>query len=314
MVIAGLGYKITAVPFHYYAPDVYQGAPTSGAALLAFVPKVAGFVALIRVFGFVRPDHLDTLWILSDQVSVLFWILAAVTMVLGNVMALLQSNLKRLLAYSSVAHAGYMMVGLAVAHRLATAAPPTQAPGGVPALLFYLVAYGAMTVGAFAVIAYLSTPERPIETEDDLAGLSTSHPGVALLMAVFLFSLIGIPLTAGFMGKLFLVAGAMAVDAPNATIYRWLALILVLNAGIGGWYYLRILSKMYLYPTARPIQRSADLPGLAAIWLCAAVTLVLGVSPGLLYDTASRIGVPVSSPISAASVADSVAVENSLNQ
>ncbi len=292
MVVAGLGYKITMVPFHYYAPDVYQGAPTTGAALLAFIPKVAGFVALFRILGFVRLDVVDGPQILGEQLSVLFWILAAVTMLLGNVLALLQTNLKRLLAYSSIAHAGYMLVGVAVAHHLAIAAPPTQAPGGVPAVMFYLVAYGAMTIGAFGIVASLSTPERPVETDDDLAGLSQSHPGVALLMALFLFSLIGIPLTAGFMGKLFLVTGALAIDGPQATIFRWLAVLLVVNAAIGGWYYLRILAKMYLFPSARPIRHRLALPGLIALWLCAAVTLALGVYPKLAYDAATRVITP----------------------
>jgi NADH-quinone oxidoreductase subunit N len=295
MVVAGLGFRITAVPFHYYAPDVYQGAPTSGAALLAFVPKVAGFVAIIRVLGFVRSNNPDSAPILADQTAVLFWILAAVTMFSGNVLALLQNNVKRLLAYSSVAHAGYMLVGLAVAYHLARAAPPNQAPAGVAAVLFYLVAYSAMTGGAFAILAYLSTPERPVETEDDLAGLSESHPGIALLMAVFLFSLIGIPLTAGFMGKLFLVTGALAVDEPHSTAYRWLALILVINAAIGGWYYLRILAKMYLYSSARPIRRPISWPGLCALWLCAAVTLVFGLYPKLLYDEVRRVSMPAGS-------------------
>jgi NADH-quinone oxidoreductase subunit N len=292
MVVAGVGYKITAVPFHYYAPDVYQGAPTSGAALLAFVPKVAGFVALVRVLGFVRPGAPGEPPALADEMSVLFWILAAVTMTLGNVLALLQGNLKRLLAYSSVAHAGYMLIGLAAAQHLGAAAPPTQAPGGVAAVLFYLVAYGAMTVGAFGVLAYLSTPERPVEAEDDLAGLAESRPGIALLMALFLFSLIGIPLTGGFMGKLFLFTGALAVEGPNATLFRWLALIGVLNAAIGGWYYLRVVAKMYLYPTARPIRHAGARPTLAALWVCAAVTVALGVYPRLLFDDARESATP----------------------
>src|SRR5207302_8749466 len=117
------------------------------------------------------------------------------------------------------------------------------------AVLFYLVAYGAMTVGAFAILSYLSTPQRPVENEDDLLGLSQSHPGVALLMALFLFSLIGIPLTAGFAGKLFLFVGALAVDQKDelSRLFTWLAVIGVINAAIGAWYYLRILAKMYLH-------------------------------------------------------------------
>jgi NADH-quinone oxidoreductase subunit N len=289
MVVAGLGYKIAAAPFHFYAPDVYQGAPICGAGLLAFVPKVAGFVAILRLFGFVRVASPDLPLLLGDQVSVLFWILAAVTMTLGNVLALLQNNLRRLLAYSGIAHAGYMLVGLAVAQSLDLAAPPTDAPSGVTAMLFYLVAYAAMTLGAFGVLAYLDSAERRVETEDDLAGLSESQPGVALLMALFLLSLIGIPMTAGFMGKLFLLTGALAVDGPNAVVFRWLALVMAVNAAIGGWYYLRVLAKIYLYPSATPIRRPFAWPGLLALWICAAATLAFGVQPAWLYEPMRRV-------------------------
>jgi NADH-quinone oxidoreductase subunit N len=304
MVVAGLGFKATAVPFHYYAPDVYQGAPTGAAALLAFLPKVAGFVGLLRVLGFIPLANADNILAMGDQVSILFWILAAVSMFLGNVLALLQDNVKRLLAYSSVAHAGYMLIGIAVAYHLQVAPPrlPFDLTGGVAAVLFYLVAYGAMTVGAFAVLQYLSTPERPVETEDDLAGLSQTHPGVALLMALFLFSLIGIPLTAGFFGKLMLFFGALAVEGPNAWLFRVLALFGGLNAAIGGWYYLRILAKMYLYPPLHALEKPRSIPGLAALWVCAVVTLGLGIYPSLLLVETKAISNPRQPPSRLASM------------
>src|SRR5262249_13313255 len=156
-------------------------------------------------------------------------------MSLGNVLALLQNNVKRLLAYSSVANAGYLLVGLVVARFLPAGYNPKSLNGGVDAVLFYLVAYGAMTVGAFAVLAYLSTPQRPVETIDDLAGLGRSHPGLALTLTFFLFSLIGIPATAGFVGKLLLFLGAISVE-PEGTDRLWfrvLALIMAVNAAIG---------------------------------------------------------------------------------
>jgi NADH-quinone oxidoreductase subunit N len=289
MIVAGLSYKITAVPFHFYAPDVYQGAPTAAVAQLAFVPKLAGFVALLRVLGFLgklTPGQLVAPGLeLSTQVPILLWILAAMTMTLGNVLALLQNNLKRLLAYSSVAHAGYMLIGLAVAPELSLA--KEQVLGGTEAVLFYMVAYGAMTVGAFAVLSYLSTPQRPVETVDDLAGLSSTHPGVALVMAIFLFSLIGIPLTAGFAGKFLIFFGAMAVPTPErAALFRWLALIGVINAAIGAWYYLRIVAAMYLRDTIRPLDRPRTWPGLAALWICAALTIALGVYPWPMVEVA----------------------------
>jgi NADH-quinone oxidoreductase subunit N len=291
MVVAGIGFKITAVPFHFYAPDVYQGAPTSVAALLAFVPKVAGFAALLRVLGFVLPADVratDIGLALGTQVPILFWILAAVTMFLGNLLALLQDNVKRILAYSSVAHAGYMLIGLAMAPYLKSEALGFQsgadAPaveGGVETMLFYLVCYGAMTLGAFAVLSYLSTPQRPVETLDDLAGLSKSHPGVALLMLLFLFSLIGIPLTAGFAGKFMLFFGAMAVSsAKHALLFRVLALLGVINAAIGAWYYLKIVGVMYLRTSLKPLEKRRAWPGLAALWICGVLTLGLGFNPG----------------------------------
>jgi NADH-quinone oxidoreductase subunit N len=294
MIVAGLGFKITAVPFHFYAPDVYQGTPTVAAALLAFVPKVAGFVALLRVLGFVLAGHAGSGLALGAEVPGLFYLLAVVSMSLGNLLGLLQDNLKRLLAYSSVAHAGYMLIGLTVAPQLfqmgAVSGQKPELVGGIDAVLFYLVAYAAMTVGAFAILAYLSTPQRPVENVDDLAGLSRSHPRVALIMALFLFSLIGIPLTAGFMGKLMLFFGAVA--APGGEDHPWwfkiLAFIGVLNAAIGAWYYLRVLAVMYLRAPIKPLDQGRSWPGLAAVWICAALTLAFGLYPRPLAEAARR--------------------------
>jgi NADH-quinone oxidoreductase subunit N len=299
MVLAGLGFRITMVPFHFYAPDVYQGTATVLAAVLAFVPKVAGFAALLRVLGFVLPAGVAPRgnlvgMALSEQVPILLWFLAAVTMTLGNFLALRQDNLKRLFAYSSVAHAGYMLIALAVAPYLYRAARDGGYTDfdGVQALLYYLVAYSLMTIGAFAVIAYLDTPGRPVETVDDLAGVGGSHPGLAFLMVIFLFSLIGIPITAGFTGKLFVFFGAMGVPGAvspeavgaasdaHAVLFRVLALIGVLNAAVGAWYYLRIIAVMYLRSAVRPPARRWAWPGLAAAVVCAVLTVGLGVPPG----------------------------------
>lgn len=285
LIVAGLGFRITAVPFHFYAPDVYQGAPTSGAALLAYVPKVAGFVALIRLLGYVGPvrDLIAPIsyagLTLKMQVPLLLWIMAVITMTLGNVVALWQDNLQRILAYSSVAHAGYMLIGLASAPYLAP-----NAPGGVSAVLFYLVAYGAMTLGAFGVIAFLNVGGRRMETVDDLAGLGRTHPGVALLMALFLFSLIGLPLTAGFAGKLQLFWGALEVWQQAGSDAGWLYLVLAVvgavNAAIGAYYYLRIISIMYLRGAVHPLPRMRSWPALIMLWACAIITIWLGVSGG----------------------------------
>ncbi|HEY7328877.1 MAG TPA: NADH-quinone oxidoreductase subunit N [Gemmataceae bacterium] len=300
MVVAGLGFRMTAFPFHFYAPDVYQGTSTANAAVLAFVPKVAGFAALVRVLGFVMPVLSRQVFtakldypILGDQLPVLLWIMAAVTMTVGNVLGLLQDNLRRLLAYSSVAHAGYMLIGLAVAPRLLTATDPMV--DGVDAVFFYLASYGAMTLGAFAVLEYLSLSGQSAETMDDLAGLSRTRPGMALLMVLFLFSLIGIPLTAGFMGKFLIFAGALEVPPNPAESGVWLtqrvlfvalAVLGAINAAIGGWYYLRIAAVMYLRePSPSTVvapRPRRSWPVLAAVWLCALLTLGIGVYPAPL--------------------------------
>jgi NADH-quinone oxidoreductase subunit N len=305
MVVAGLGFKITAVPFHFYAPDVYQGAPTVGAALLAFVPKAAGFVALLRVLGFILPPGVSVRghigMALGDQGPILFWFLATITMFVGNLLALWQNNLKRLLAYSSIAHAGYMLIALAVAPYLRPAGATASAGSdGIEALLFYLVAYGAMTVGAFAVISYLDTADRPVQTVDDLAGLSRTHPGIALLMVLFLFSLIGIPMTAGFTGKLLIFFGAMAIPTADPSMrlmvvaFLLLAFLGIVNAAIGAWYYLRVVAVMYLRTSLHPIPGRFCPAGLAVLGICALLTVGLSIPPGAswLMQAARKAGAP----------------------
>lgn len=284
LVVAGLGFRITAVPFHFYAPDVYEGTTTPSAALLALVPKIVGFAALLRLLGYVPVLAASNPLAMGEQVPMLLWIMAAVTMTLGNILALLQDNLKRMLAYSSVAHAGYMLIGLAVVPYLASGAPG-EAVGGAEALLFYLIAYGAMTVGAFAVLHHLSSGGRTVETVDDLAGLSRSHPGVALVMVLFLFSLIGIPLTAGFAGKFLLFWDAMGLSSATteqAWLYRVLALIGAVNAAIGAWYYLRMATAMYLREAIEPLPPTRLRPVLGTVAACALLTLALGVYPNLV--------------------------------
>jgi NADH-quinone oxidoreductase subunit N len=281
MVVAGLGFRITAVPFHFYAPDVYEGTSTPMAALLAFVPKVVGFAALLRVLGYVLTPGGTEIFpglALGVQLPMLLWIMAAVTMTLGNILALLQNNLRRMFAYSGVAHSGYMLVGLAVVPYLPLgSAPPV---GGVEALLFYLVAYGAMTVGLFAVLHYLG---GEVENVDDLAGLGRSHPGLALILVLFLFSMIGIPLTAGFMGKFFLFIDALGLPpgmVEQTRLYRILAVIMAVNAAIGAGYYLRLAVVMYLREGIEPLPPLKPRPVLGTIWFCAILTLALGVYPG----------------------------------
>ncbi len=291
LVLAGLGFRVTAFPFHFYAPDVYQGGPTGTVAFLAFVPKVAGFAALLKLFAFVG-DASPVAGEFVKRVLMLLWILSAVTMTAGNVMGLLQTNLRRMLAYSSVANAGYMLIGLAVVPAQAYRSP-SEGPiaTGSEALLFYLIAYGAMTVGAFAVIAYLDSPARRVETIDDIAGLRESHPWLAGLLALFLISLIGLPLTAGFVGKFLLFLGAMAApaNAPLHELFRVLALVGALNAAIAAYYYVRVLAAMYFRGAlSAPQPTVKHSPLLLTAGLCAAVTIGFGLLPWPILEASRR--------------------------
>jgi len=306
MVIAALGFRVAAVPFHFYAPDVYEGGPAGVVAQLAFLPKVAGFAALARVLGLVGPDVRHIPFDANTHLPLLLWIMALLTMTLGNVLALLQDNIRRMLAYSSVAHAGYMLIGIVVACSLpdatgverltANADKPTGVVvgpwvGGIDALLVYLVAYGMMTLGAFAVILYLSSPGRPVEAIDDLAGASQSHPISAAAMAIFLFSFIGLPLTAGFAGKFLLFVGAFTAPAETGAmrnLYRIMAVVAAVNAAIGAYYYLRVVGVMYLRTPLRPLARSRAVPTLLAAVALAGATLFFGIYPKPLADAARK--------------------------
>lgn len=299
LILAGLGFRVTAFPFHFYAPDVYQGGPTGTVAFLAFVPKLAGFAALLKLFSYVGVSHLDTMGEAHvdgndfvKQVMMLLWLLAAVTMTAGNVMGLLQTNIRRMLAYSSVANAGYMLIGLAVmpAQAYRTSAEPSPASGG-EALLFYLIAYGAMTVGAFAVLAYLDSPMRRVETVDDVAGLRETHPVSAVLMGIFMLSLIGLPLTAGFVGKLLLFLGALntPAQAPMQDLFRVLAVVGVLNAATAAYYYLRVINAMFLRTSLiAPTLTVRMSPLLLTGLICAALTIIFGIFPAPLQDVCRR--------------------------
>lgn len=288
MVIAGLGFRIAAVPFHFYAPDVYQGAPTGVVAQLAFVPKLVGFVALARVLGLIAPFGPAGYEVPFDAARTLIpltlWVLAAVTMTAGNVLALLQDNLKRLFAYSGIAHSGYMLIGLVVASALPAANDPANPPvqSGMDSVLFYLAAYGLMTIGALAVLMSLSAGDREVTTLDDLAGLGQTRPGAAALLTLFFVSLIGLPLTAGFAGKLQLFLGAFDAVAPagSRSLYRVLVAVAALNAAVAAVYYLRAVAVMYQRTALEPAApRPRGYFALVAAVFCATGTVFFGVYP-----------------------------------
>jgi NADH-quinone oxidoreductase subunit N len=292
LTIAGLCFRITAVPFHYYAPDVYQGGPTSVVAQLAVMPKIAGLVALTRLLGMTNLPSVDLPFANETQIPLLLAILALVTMTLGNVMALLQDNIKRVLAYSGIAHAGYMLLGVVT---LSAYAPAELglAPryfNGLDAMLFYLVGYVLMTLGLFAVLAHISTNEHSAESLDDLAGLYQSHPVATMVLFVSVLSLIGIPLTAGFNGKLFLFIGLY--DSPETSglgsWYKTMTMIAAINAAIGAVYYLRILGVVFLRSPLRPVERTGLSGPMVAGVLCALGTLFVGIYPQLVWQKAQQ--------------------------
>jgi NADH-quinone oxidoreductase subunit N len=280
LLVAGLSFRITAVPFHFYAPDVFQGVAISNAAMLSFIPKVVGFVALLRLVPLTGSTGSPSLWLPDVSARALFAILAIATMFLGNLMALRQKNLQRLMAYSSIAHAGYMLVGLAAGN--------VGSIGGTSAVLFYLATYGLMTIGVFALLRGAGSGQAQLVTRDDLRGLSRAHPTTALLLAVCLLSLTGLPPTAGFLGKLNLF---LAAWAEGTSVGHALAMLLALNAAIAAWYYLRLIALMFLDAAdADATPRTTAIEPIS--WLAGAVctigTLALFVSPQWLWDAVVR--------------------------
>src|SRR5499427_688669 len=262
LVVAGVGFKIAAVPFHMWAPDVYEGAPTPITAFLSVGSKAASFAMLIRIFFEGLPS-------MSADWRLLFWVLSIVTMTVGNVAAVTQSNVKRMLAYSSIAHAGYILMGIV--------AGTTR---GITAMLVYLMIYAFMQLGAFAVIALLRRVDVQGDEMKDFSGLAFRNPFAAFALLIFMLSLGGIPPTAGFMGKFWLFSAA--IDSH----YYGLAVIGVLNSAISLYYYVRIVVFMYLKKDTIGSEPVAS-PALAVILgLAVAATLLLGVYPRLLFEAA----------------------------
>ena len=264
LLLIGLGFKISSVPFHQWAPDVYEGAPATISGFMATTVKVAAFGVLLRVLAVaLQPGQDSIYWVL--------WWLSVLSMTVGNIMAILQQNIKRMLAYSSIAHAGYLLVGVCAG---------TQA--GYSAVLFYLMAYTFMTIGAFAVVVVLARDGRETTGIDDLSGLWSTRPLPAAVMAISMFALAGIPFTAGFMGKfqLFSAAVSRAISIGDSSLV-WLAIFGVANSAISLAYYLRVPIVMYMR------EPQADSPGREApgsfetlvLLACAAATLLLGLFP-----------------------------------
>ena len=262
-LLVGFGFKVALIPFHVWTPDVYEGAPTAVTAFRAVGVKAAAFAAFARVFA-------GALGGLSASWTGLLWLLAALTMTIGNVTAVRQRSVKRMLAYSSIAHAGYALIGLVAATR-----------DGGAALLFYLAVYSFMTLGAFGVLMALGRRGEPNESLDDWAGVGFRHPALGLSMAVFMLSLAGMPPTAGFTGKFYLFSAA--IDAG----YVGLAIIGALNSLVSVYYDLGVLVSMYMADGTRTIVAPSSRPYLlATILLTVAATLAIGVMPGASMELA----------------------------
>ncbi len=280
LLTAGLGFKIAAVPFHFYAPDVYQGCSNSNAGLLAVAPKIAGIVALLRLLVVAMPWVADMGW----QLAI---VLAVLTMTIGNVCALWQTNIRRLMAYSSIAHAGYMLIGVAVAFAFHEG---TSASGGISATLFYLLVYVCASLGTFATLVVLGSAEHEVSGVDELAGLARRQPALAAALAVFMFSLAGIPPLAGFWGKLTLFSSAVntaTAGSDNASFAWWFTLLAVagaLNAAIAAAYYLRIVARMYFRPAQTEVPADGGIAARVAMVLCVGLVLGLGLFPRLAVE------------------------------
>ena len=265
LLFVGFAFKVSVAPFQVWAPDVYQGASAPVTAFMSAGPKAAAFAIFFRVF-------LTSFRPFSDRWLPLVWGCALATMVIGNFAALLQNNVKRLLGYSSIAHAGYVMIAFAAASQIGTAAA-----------MFYLASYALMNIGAFSVVSYVAARhERHLKLED-LAGLGRREPVMAALLSIFVFSFIGVPLTGGFFGKFYVFQAAL-----NSHLV-WLTVLGLINSAIAAYYYLKILVPVWMQePSAETERLPAPAPSLRiAIWASALGTLFLGIFPGTVLSFAS---------------------------
>ena len=278
LVVAGMGFKIAAVPFHMWAPDVYEGAPTPVTAFLSVGSKAASFAMLLRIF-------IEGLPGLVADWQLLFWILAAVTMTVGNIAAITQSNTKRMLAYSSIAHAGYVLIGLVAGTER-----------GVAATMVYLWVYLFMQLGAFAVIAMLRRQDVVGDELKDLSGLYLRKPLAAVAMLIFMLSLGGIPPTAGFMGKLWLFSAAVESGMV------WLAVIFVVNSVISLYYYYRVIVFMWLKDETIGADFRVGPAMATALGIAVIGSLLFGVYPQALFDHAQIAAEMFGSAVSTAAL------------
>jgi NADH-quinone oxidoreductase subunit N len=274
LALIGLGFKVAAAPFQIWTPDVYEGAPTPVTALFSAGPKAATFALLLRIFATVPAATQYWFWA--------FWILAVLTMFAGNLGALVQTNVKRLLAYSSIAHAGYILVAFAAVTTMAS----DSADGAVPAyaaVLFYLLSYALVKVGAFTIVSQLGGKDEKYVTLEDYAGLSQRHPWAAAALSLFLLSLLGLPVTAGFFGKFYIFKAAV-----NSHLI-WLAVLMAVNSTIGAYYYLKVIVAMYMREPAEDTAATAPIAFPAAVNIVLFISAIGTVYFGLFPNQALRL-------------------------
>jgi NADH-quinone oxidoreductase subunit N len=285
LAIVGICFKIAAVPMHFYTADVYEGAATPVTAFLAFVPKTAGAVALILLLSLIG-------WPLPQSIESLLWLIAVATMTLGNVLGLLQNNVKRVLAYSSIAHSGYIIVGLLAGPAIneVTGGTGGTLGNGIAAVLFYLVAYALGTIASFAVLGCLRADDREAQTYKHISGLHKNHPFLAALMLISVLSLVGLPPLVGFLGKIYLIGSAYS------TGFTLLVVILVLNSAISAAYYLRIASACYFGEPDESVHSTGQLPRYAGALVAATLAIVLGILGNGLVN-ASRNATTSTQPV-----------------
>lgn len=278
LILVAFAFKIAAVPFHMWAPDVYTGSPTPIVGFMATAVKAAGFAALLRVFTLAFFDEITRNAFSSGWVQIVF-VLCLLTMVVGNVAAIVQNRLKRMLAYSSIAHAGYILIAFTASGYVGAQAPSS-------AIIFYLVAYTFATIGAFGVLTFLERRGEEAYTYDDLNGLGFKHPWLGAAMVIFMLSAAGIPPTAGFFAKFlaFKTAIDAAASGPAPTMMIALAVIGILASVCGVYYYLRVVVHLYMKEATRVIRPIVSWTAGVAVAICAIVTLGLGIFPGHLQQ------------------------------
>jgi NADH-quinone oxidoreductase subunit N len=274
-ILVALAFKVAAVPFHMWAPDAYEGAPTPVTGFMAAGVKAAAFGAIVRVLGSAFASPIVVFDDAKGWASILA-VIAFLTMTLGNLAAVRQENIKRMLAYSSIAHAGYLLIGV-VAAGLGVASAK-------PAVLFYLVTYTFTTLGAFAVVSWIGNRKDERLFVDDWAGVASARPGVALAMTIFLLSLGGVPPTGGFFGKFYLFKAAM--EAPQLYL---LVIAGVLNSVVSIYYYLRVVVAMYFRDPLRPLEPTDSASMRAGLLITAIAVVLLGIFPGTFVDWAGPV-------------------------